>query len=164
MQTRHRAHDTTIKPHQAPLEKLRISSATEAQPTPSRLWVQRMRSQPSLKSLLAAQLMRGATQINLSQNSLSPVEALHVADGLKFTSILTHLNLSNNRICGIYFEEGRFKGEYVADGLLALAAAIYLEPISDALLLLRGGFALVDASRGLRLALGAGMLRGPGTR
>jgi hypothetical protein len=78
--------------------------------------------------LAVAQLMRGSASVNLANNKLTCAEALQVADGLRLSTRLQQLNVSNNRICGVWFDSGTFKGEYTPDGVLALAEAIRASP------------------------------------
>ena len=78
--------------------------------------------------LAVSQLMRGAASVNIANNKLTCNESLLIADGLRLSTMLTTLSISNNRICGVWFDAGAFKGEYTNEGLLALAAAIRASP------------------------------------
>jgi len=78
-------------------------------------------------SLLAvSQLMRGSASMQLAHNALSPSEALLLADGLKASNSLHTLNLASNQLCGVWFDNGRFAGEYSAVGIASLADALTL--------------------------------------
>ena len=78
--------------------------------------------------LAVAQLLRGASSVSLAQNCLTPTEGLQIADGVRLSSRLTVLNLANNRLAGVWFEHGVFRGEFTANGLLALARAVASSP------------------------------------
>jgi len=74
--------------------------------------------------LAVAQLMRAAVAMTLSHNQLGPGDSLLIADGLRLSTSLTELDLSANRICGVYFRSGEFHGEYTPVGLIAITSAI----------------------------------------
>ena len=99
--------------------------------------------------LAIAQLMRGCFSINLTNNCLTCAEAMQVSEGLRLSTRLQQLTLSNNRICGVWFDSGAFKGEYTAEGLLAVAHAVRTSPSLTKLDLSQNslGVAYVDGVR-----------------
>ncbi len=55
--------------------------------------------------------MRATLIIGLAGNKLGADEMLLVAEGLRRSTCLTQLDLSANRLCGVWFERGDFQGE-----------------------------------------------------
>ena len=78
--------------------------------------------------LAVAQLMRGAASVNLAQNQLTPDESLQIAEGVRLSTLLQHLQLSNNRLAGVWFVGGAFEGEYTSTGIVAIADAVRTSP------------------------------------
>jgi len=74
--------------------------------------------------LAVCQLMRAAVAITLSHNRLRSGDSLLIAEGLRLSTSLTELDLSANRICGVYFQSGEFHGAYTSAGLIAITSAI----------------------------------------
>ena len=76
-------------------------------------------------SLLAiSQLLRGCASVTLAHNTLVPHEALPLAEGLRASTSLLRLSLASNHLCGVWFDNGRFEGEYSPMGIGALADAL----------------------------------------
>jgi len=76
-------------------------------------------------SLLAiSQLLLGCASVALAHNTLVPHEALPLAEGLRASTSLLKLNLASNHLCGVWFDNGRFEGEYSPMGIGALADAL----------------------------------------
>jgi len=78
--------------------------------------------------LAVAQLMRATHAVGLSANRLGADEILPVAEGLRVTTCLTELDLSANRLCGVWFEKGDFRGEFTVKGIVALSEALKGSP------------------------------------
>jgi hypothetical protein len=74
--------------------------------------------------LAVAQLMRAAKRVTLAACALTPTEALHVAEGIRLSSRLTALDLSGNRLVGVWFEGGSFMGAYEREAIETIAQAV----------------------------------------
>ena len=74
--------------------------------------------------LAVAQLMRATKAITLTGCALTPEEGLRIAEGLRLSSCLTSLNLASNRLVGVWFEGGNFKGEYSREAIDAISLAV----------------------------------------
>ena len=74
--------------------------------------------------LAVAQLMRATKAITLTGCALTPEEGLRIAEGLRPSPCLTSLNLASNRLVGVWFEGGNFKGEYSREAIDAISLAV----------------------------------------
>ena len=65
------------------------------------------------------------TSLNLGDNEIGPVGANAVAAMVVVTGSLTSINLSKNKLCGVWTDDdGEQQGTYTAEGITAIADAL----------------------------------------
>ena len=62
--------------------------------------------------------------LNFSSKGLRVASAIVIASLIGVNGSLTSLNLSSNALCGVWYEYGKQKGTYTAEGIKAIADAL----------------------------------------
>jgi hypothetical protein len=73
---------------------------------------------------VVAEFVAVLTSLDLSHNDLDENAGKVLASALRSTGVLTSLNLSANRLCGVYHERGERCGSYTATGISEICLAL----------------------------------------